>query len=269
VVFFFLPDSPENAKFLSPDEQTEAVERLQVIDQTERSQVSWSQYLSGLTDYKNYVHMAIHFCCNYSFAGLSNFLPTIIQDMGYESVKAQGLTAPPYLASFMCCVGAAFVSDRWGSRGYIISAFAGLGTIGYILLVSVHDEAQTGPRYLGIWLATCGIFPALAINITWLLNNQGGDSKRGSGMAILAILGQCSSFVSSSVFPTSDGPFYVTGCAIGCVLSGAIVVLALGLHFKLAYENRRRDRLYGVVDQHARVDVTDGGDHNPMFRFIT
>lgn len=269
IVFFLLPDSPETAKFLTEDERTEAVERLQMIDTTGRQRVEWTQILSGLTDYKNYVHMAIHFCCNYSFAGLSNFLPTIIMDMGYSSVRAQGLTAPPYLAAFLCCIAAAFVSDRFGVRGYIISAFGCMGTIGYILLAAIQDQTQTGPRYLGVWLATCGIFPALALNITWLLNNQGGDSKRGSGMAVLAVLGQCSSFVSSSVFPKEDGPTYVKGCAIGSAFTGMIVVLSLGLRFKLEHENRKRDRLYGVVDQNARIDVTDDGDYNTRFRYLT
>lgn len=158
----------------------------------------------GLADYKNYIHTAIHFCCNFSFAGLSNFLPTILNDMGYTSINSQGLAAPPYFTSFLLCIVAAVVSDRWGGRGLVIAVSAAVGTIGYVLLAAVQDQAKTGPRYLGVWLATCGIFPALCINITWLLNNQGGDSKKGAGMAVLAIFGQCSSFVSSTVFPNDE-----------------------------------------------------------------
>ncbi|KAL5356830.1 major facilitator superfamily domain-containing protein [Aspergillus floccosus] len=249
VVFFFLPDSPGSAKFLTEHEQTQAVERLHTMDRTAKNRMEWKQVLRGLTDYKNYIHMSIHFCCNYSFAGLSNFLPTIIEEMGYTSINAQGLAAPPYFASFLLCVVAAVLSDRWGKRGLIITFFATMGMVGYLILAAVQSETQPGVRYFGIWLATCGIFPALCINITWLLNNQGGDSKKGAGMAILAVFGQCSSFVSSSAFPDTEGPFYVRGCAIGCALSGVIALLALGLYAKLAHENRRRDRLYGKVDR--------------------
>lgn len=135
--------------------------------------------------------------------GLSNFLPSIVQALGYTSVQAQGLTAPAYLASFICCIIAAFVSDRYGKRGYIVAFFALMGGIGYLILATVRDNHQSGVRYLGIYLAACGVFPALAINITWLLNNQGGDSKKGAGLALLATFGQCSSFVSSAVFPTT------------------------------------------------------------------
>lgn len=125
--------------------------------------------------------------------------------MGYTSINAQGLAAPPYLASFILCVVAALISDRYGRRGLIIAVSAATGMIGYLVLAVVQDESKTGVRYLGVWLATCGIFPALSINITWLLNNQGGDSKKGAGMAILAVLGQCSSFVSSTAFPRTEG----------------------------------------------------------------
>lgn len=205
VVWFFLADSPDKAKYLSEQDATYAMERLQVRDRTKKTGVRWNQVFAGLTDYQNYIHTIIHFCCNYSFAGLSNFLPTIVRDMGYSSVTAQGLTAPPYFLAFLCCVVAALVSDRFGKRGYIVSGSAFIGFIGYLVLVVVQDESKKATRYAAIFLASCGVFPALCINITWLLNNQGGDSKRGAGLAILATFGQCSSFVSSVSFPSSDG----------------------------------------------------------------
>jgi len=211
VVFFFLPDSPGTAKFLTETEQTHAVERLQTVDRTTKTRLDRRQVFNGLADYKNYVHTAIHFCCNFSFAGLSNFLPTILNDMGYTSVNAQGLSAPPYFGSFLLCIVAAVASDRWGGRGLVIAFSAIVGMVGYLILATVQDEYKTGVRYLGVWLATCGVFPALSINITWLLNNQGGDSKKSAGMALLAIFGQCSSFVSSAMFPNSEGwvfPFF-------------------------------------------------------------
>ncbi|KAJ9602634.1 hypothetical protein H2200_012827 [Cladophialophora chaetospira] len=268
VVFFFLPDGPGHAKFLSEGEQTLAIERMQTKDRTAKNKVHWSQFFAGLRDYRNVVHTLIHFMCNYSFAGLSNFLPTIIKDMGYSSVNAQGLTAPVYLASFLLCVLAAVVSDRYGRRGFIVAAFATMGCIGYLLLAIVENEERTGVRYLGVWLAVCGVFPALCINITWLLNNNGGDSKRGAGLAILATFGQCSSFLSSAVFPKSDAPFYTKGCAIGCGFTGSIVILSLGLVFTLHAENKKKDRLHGPVDESMQFDISEEGDKHPMFRYL-
>ncbi|KAF5701103.1 high-affinity nicotinic acid transporter [Fusarium mundagurra] len=267
IVYFFLIDSPSTAKFLTEEEKTFAVERLPVRDNTSNQAVSWKQIVSGIFDYKNYMHAAIHFCCNFSFAALSNFLPTIIHSIGYDSVTAQGLSAPVYFAAFILCLASAFFSDRYGNRGYIVASFGAMGAVGYGILAGVRDS--TGVRYAGVWLAACGIFPALAMNITWLLNNQGGDSKKGAGLAISLTIGQCSSLISSTVFPKSAGPFYVVGCAIGCGMSGLIVILALVMHFLLSRENRKRDELYGPVDKNQAVDVSQQGDYARNFRYFT
>jgi hypothetical protein len=88
-------------------------------------------------------------------------------------------------------------------------------------------------------------------------------------MAMLAIFGQTSSLISSSVFPDSDAPLYTMGCALACAFTGLIAILAMGLSVKLTLENRRRDRVYGVVGVNERVDVTEAGDNHPNFRYLT
>lgn len=201
IVWIFLMDAPNIAKFLSQEERSFAVERMETRDSTSKSKLSLKQSLAGLADYKNWCHAILHFSCNYSFAALSNFLPTIVHNMGYDSINAQGLTAPPYLGAFITSMIAAWFSDRFGQRGWLLSFCASIGTVGYALLAT---QTGTGVRYLGIWLGCCGAFPALAINMTWMLNNNAGDTKRGVGMSMLAIIGQCSSFVASTVFPNSD-----------------------------------------------------------------
>ncbi|KAJ4193076.1 hypothetical protein NW767_010360 [Fusarium falciforme] len=268
-VYFFLADSAQKAKFLTEDEKEAATARLGTRDTTEKTKLNWKQVTAGLSDYQPYVHALIHFCCNYSFAGLANFLPTIVQALGYSSIKAQGLTAPPYAAAFILCIAAAFFSDKFGHRGFVISGCSAMAGVGYLLLAIVEDTNKMNIRYLGIWFAVMGVFPSLTLNITWLLNNQGGETKRGIGIAVIAILGQCSSFLSSAMYPKKDAPFFVRGCAIGCALTFMITILSLGLHFKLDHENRKRDREFGPVEDHEQLDVTLMGDKHPKFRYLT
>lgn len=64
-------------------------------------------------------------------------------------------------------------------------------------------------------------------------------------------------------------PFFVRGCSIGCALTFMITILSLGLHFKLDYENRKRDREFGSVEDHEQLDVTLMGDKHPKFRYLT
>jgi hypothetical protein len=55
----------------------------------------------------------------------------------------------------------------------------------------------------------------------------------------------------------------------GCGLTGLISILGLGLHFALERENKRRDREYGTVEADMAVDVTELGDKNKNFRYLT
>lgn len=124
--------------------------------------------------------------------------------MGYTSITAQGLTAPPYFAALLCCVVVALVSDRWGKRGPLIAVLATVSLIGYLNLTTVSNQMSVGARYVGVWFACCGTFPIVALNLTWILNNVGNDSKKGSAVAVVAIVGQLTSFIGSSVFPDKD-----------------------------------------------------------------
>lgn len=48
-----------------------------------------------------------------------------------------------------------------------------------------------------------------------------------------------------------------------------IVFLALGLRFALENQNAERDRGFGPADADAVVDVTNDGDRNKSFRYLT
>lgn len=68
----------------------------------------------------------------YSF---SLFLPTIIKDLGYNSVKAQLFTVPPNMTGFFAVILCSFLSDRIKARGPIMIGCCLLAIVGYIMLL--------------------------------------------------------------------------------------------------------------------------------------
>lgn len=109
----------------------------------------------------------MYFSCNVSFSSLPVFLPTILKEMGFTAVNAQGLTAPPFFASFLATIGTTWVADRIQQRGLMIAFLSMIGGVGYILCVAC---SSVGVRYLGVFLAACGIFPSIANILPWVLS---------------------------------------------------------------------------------------------------
>lgn len=109
----------------------------------------------------------MYFSCNVSYSSLPVFLPTILRDMGFTAINAQGLSAPPYFASFLVTVATTYIADRFGQRGFMVAGLATTGAIGYVLLAACKP---VGVRYFGAFLASCGVFPAIANILPWVLS---------------------------------------------------------------------------------------------------
>lgn len=87
--------------------------------------------------------------------------------MGFTAINAQGLTAPPYFISFLVTIFTTWIADRSQQRGLMIAFLAVVGAIGYVLLATCTSIAV---RYFGVFLAACGVFPAIANILPWVLS---------------------------------------------------------------------------------------------------
>jgi dipeptide/tripeptide permease len=208
----------------------------------------------------------MYFSCNVSFSSLPVFLPTILSEMGFTRLTAQGLSAPPYFLAFLLVILTTYIADRTQQRGITIIILSLIGALGYILLATT---SATGPRYTGVFFAAAGVFPCIGNILPWVLNNQGSDTKRGAGIAILNLIGQCGPLLGTRVYPAKDSPYYRTGmwvCAAFMLFNG---LLALGLRTLLAWENRRLDRKFGAVEKN-ETGVVGVGEENdgPRFRYV-
>ncbi|KAL1892502.1 hypothetical protein Sste5346_007012 [Sporothrix stenoceras] len=245
VVFFTMPDSPDTARFLTEEERE--VARARTVLQTGQEGkerlgmggINLRAILETFRQPQTLVLPLMYFSCNVSFASLPVFLPAILTTMGFTSIDAQGLTAPPYFLSFLVCIATTYLADRVRQRGLIIAALSIMGGIGYILLATVRTVAV---RYLGVFLAAAGVFPAIANILPWVLNNQGTDTKRGVGIAMLNIIGQCGPILGTRVFPVKEQPYYEKGMSICAAFMFFNALLALSLRQYFVIQNRKLER---------------------------
>ncbi|KFY48769.1 hypothetical protein V495_01049 [Pseudogymnoascus sp. VKM F-4514 (FW-929)] len=255
VAFYIMPDSPEKARFLN-DEEKEAA-RARAIRQvgTEGAErvghLNYKEIGLALMDVKNWITALMYFSCNVSFSSLPVFLPTILTGMHFTSIDAQGLAAPPYFLSFMICILSTWIADQTQQRGLMIIGLSVIGGTGYIILATV---SSTAIRYFAIYLAAAGIFPAISNILPWVLNNQGTDTKRGTGMALLQMVGQCGPLLGTRLYPQNEGPYYTKGMSVCAAFMFFNAFLALVLRSLLQRENKK----FEVVERLA--GQATGGD---------
>ncbi|KAG6552268.1 hypothetical protein Mapa_006119 [Marchantia paleacea] len=270
VSFWIIPDFPDSAKFLTPDERDRTIARLQADSQLSAGHFesfNMRRLWTAIRDWKTPVAMIIYMGLVGPSNGLTLFLPSIIRELGYTSTHAQLLTVPPYAVSFVVTVAVGLAADKTGQRGKFTIPCVLIAIVGYIM--NIIPSTGPGVRYAGVYLATVGIYPAVANSISWVANNVEGSYKRGIVMAMMISWGNLQGVVSSNIYRAKDAPHYLLG---HCVVMGYLVIaLIASVYFSLALaaENRKRER--GERDYRIKAGTeeerADMGDLHPSFRY--
>ena len=266
--YYFIPDTPSTARYLTLRERKVATLRLQSLDaphtETEPQLSSLALILRTLISPISLLPALMFLSINVAFASLPVFLPTIIASMSFSPLTSQALSAPPYLFAFFSVLLIGHHSDRANSRSaYLLFtsvlsglSYATIAFTGYLSSTDTIDEITSiSIRYLAIYPAAIGLFSSVVLIITWSLNNQQSSTARGAGLTILNIVGQCGPLIGVRLFPKDEGPYYVKGMAVSAAFMAAVAVLSLGLRL---YLQRLNARLHGLGEYemvHGRKDA--------------
>lgn len=268
VAYFFLPDTPEKARFLTTEEKRIALQRgvRQAGKEKRIGSLNFSDVGRTLLDPKAWLTALMYFSCNVSYSSLPVFLPTILRDLGFTAINAQGLSAPPYFLSFLLTIGTTWTADKTQQRGLHVITLASIAGIGYIILAVTTNTAA---RYFAVFLAAAGVFPTIANILPWTMNIQGSDSRRGAGVMLLNLVGQCGPLLGTRIY--DNPPNYVKGHAVCAAFMFFVAALALVLRMMLSWENRRLDIKYGPVDKTPLAKASGSQaeeNYGPTYRYV-
>ncbi|KAI8145519.1 major facilitator superfamily domain-containing protein [Fennellomyces sp. T-0311] len=208
ITYFYLPDFPENSPFINEREKQIVINRIKEdAGPATETHFSWKQFFAAFKDIKLYFMSVILICVCCPMYSLSLFMPTIIRDMGFTNLTAQAMSAPPYVFACATTVGFAFSADRRKERGLHLACAATIGMIGYILLITLREEAAAA-RFVAATLACCGVFPLIPLSSVWNSNNVGGHTKRGVAIAFVTGAGNAGGIISGQMYRVDDAPHY-------------------------------------------------------------
>ncbi|KAI9482734.1 MAG: major facilitator superfamily domain-containing protein [Benjaminiella poitrasii] len=266
--YFILPDSPETAKFLTEEERRIASLRIKLETLTnDQKQLKKVHFVLAMKSINTILMSIGLFCSLLCMNSIALFMPSLLATMGFDTIKSQLLTVPPYACGTIFCISAAIFSDRFKTRGPILALAAGpLVVIAFILLLTVET---TGVLYLAIFFATCGAFTGSPMFVAWLVDNSSGPMVRAIASAYNVSLGSLGGLVSTWTYLQTEAPKYTVGHSIN-LAAGAIVIITSTLcTFYCRWENKmraagKRDyRLNGLSNE----EVAELGHTHPNFRY--
>lgn len=179
---FILPDYPNTTKFLSPEERTLAITRLQTGSPTKMTRKS--NLLTGLKlallDYKVWLLAYVPDLCpplnptdessliiitKTSASAVTSFIPTLIATLSTYRVTTLLLIAPPYIFAAVLSLGVSRISDRLGERAYhivgpMVFAICGFGVAAVTMI--------SAAKYLSLFAMLGGVYGSYNVALAWI-----------------------------------------------------------------------------------------------------
>ena len=108
------------------------------------------------------------------------------------------------------------------------------------------------------------------LKLTRTPDNQGSDTRRGAGLVLINLVGQCGPVLGTRLYPKSQAPRYVEGMSICAAFMFFTTLVALGQRLLLVWENGKLDKKYndsreGEKYQKGAIAIENYG---PNFRYV-
>lgn len=225
-IYFWMPDYPETAKFLTEEERALAVSRLsRHAPSASEKTVDWPQLRQTVFNVDFWLFSLAYFFMTNSLNATGFFLPTLVSSLGFKGWRGQAMTVPPNVFACIVIVANSIWSDKRRER--ITHALGGLVLIGlgYILLAAT---SQVAPRMVGVFLIACtnaAVIPFLAFRLSTVSGSTATAIASGGTIAFANLGGITAPFI----FAGHDSPRYIIGnyTVFGMQIAAGLVILLL------------------------------------------
>ncbi|KAK5065099.1 hypothetical protein LTR84_000935 [Exophiala bonariae] len=269
MAFFIIPDWPETAKFLKPEERTLLLSTLHedsgpaVMNRLDKKAMK-----RAFSDWKIYLGFFMSLAWSAAAYSLALFTPTLLNGFGWSPLRTQLMTIPVFVVGGTLSIVIAMLSDFMKHRFWFIIAMY-LGTLLAIVIMFTGARVTIGVRYMAIFfLGTCSP-TGTSLAVGWINNNMGGHYKRSIGVAIQVGFANLGGIIASNIFIKREAPFFKTAFSvlIGIICMGICIAIIFVL--LLIRENRKRER--GERDHRLQLPEDERGnlgDDHPTFRMV-
>ncbi|KAL2023161.1 hypothetical protein VTK56DRAFT_3767 [Thermocarpiscus australiensis] len=266
ICLFVLPNFPRTTKWLTEEERTLAVWRLQEdIGEDDwvnaEEQTFWKGARMAFADVKTYILLVLLFCIVAS-GSVTNFFPTVVKTLGYDSVVTLLLTAPPYVLGVIATYLNATHADKTGERYWHVTVPLWVAIVAFIIAATTTSIA---PRYLSMMLMVPSVYSGFVVALAWISNTMPRPpAKRAAALAFINAVSNCSSIYASYMYPASADPHYTVAMIVNCITAFIAVCAATVMRIVLVRLNKKLDA--GIFVEGA-INAVPGEGAAHGFRF--
>lgn len=207
--YFFVYNYPATARFLTPKEREYILARLKDDSDAARDEkFAWDGVMQALKDPKVYLYGLCFHTLNLPCYTLNLFIPGILNDLGYTATQAQLLSIPPYVFAFITTMSVAVLAEKTRRRALFIILSSAAGIVGYILLLATN---RPGLSYAGTIIVAGGIFPSIAVVLSWPAVNVSGQTKRATATAMQISVGNLGAILGTQLYRPKWSPRHFVG----------------------------------------------------------
>ncbi|KAI5804296.1 major facilitator superfamily domain-containing protein [Geopyxis carbonaria] len=240
IAIFVLPNYPYNTRWLSDKERLVAQGRLlQEQGTSSANETLLAGAAKMIRDPKVYALTLNHFLITLA-ASFTNFFPTIVGTLGFDTKTTYALLTPPYLLAFISTVLLCHHADKTRERTWhIITGLA----IAVAALVLLGATLNTAARYTAMIIMTSAIYVPFDTNLTWISNCiPRTAAKRAASIAFVNMVSNLGNLSGSYLFPTSMGPRYPMACGVQAGSAALAIGVTWAFRTYLKRQNLKMDR---------------------------
>ncbi|KAL8708412.1 MAG: hypothetical protein Q9220_006702 [cf. Caloplaca sp. 1 TL-2023] len=237
VTFFFLPDTPMQARFLSQPEKVMLLKHV-AVNQTgiRNKHYKLSQALEVLRDMQLWLMVLLTILISISSGVITTYSATLIRNFGYKPPTAALLNMPSGIVSIASTLivgyGVRHTSNRWA---WIIACCIP-GILGGGLMSFGKGK---GSQLAGIYLVNA-ITATLIVIYQWTGSNVAGQTKRVISIALVSGSFSVGNIIGPQTFQAKDAPKYTPAKITVLATQAAAALIAFVLYLYYVWANKRR-----------------------------
>ncbi|KIY73206.1 MFS general substrate transporter [Cylindrobasidium torrendii FP15055 ss-10] len=240
--WFFFPDSPATARFLTATERIQVAQRVKT-NQSGLENKTWKreQFVETLKDPKIWV--LFFFAAIASIVNsLVNQRQLIVKQFGFSPIETTLIGCVDGVVEILTIWFAVWISSLpYVGRGYGAALQYIPALLGSLLVNLLPSSNKVGLLF-SYWVSIFAICP-FTVFLGWVGGMVSGHTKRITTNAIVMIGYAVGNFAGPFVWKKQYQPRNHVPWALIAACNLASAVILLGLRFMLAKENRRRDSL--------------------------